>query len=137
MGGYIPTAGDSVPLLTFTSSTGAFSAVNVTNLPAGMTASLAYHGTSVSLVFASGAATGIVGAASQSVSTVLGMTSEPSGGSASAKKSGHPVASRALTEAVDHLIQRGGLSARRARGHSARIRAESQLHELARILREA
>jgi hypothetical protein len=49
--GYSPQAGDAVPIITFTSSTGQFSTVKVSNLPAGIAANLLYNPTNVTLAF--------------------------------------------------------------------------------------
>ncbi len=49
--GYSPRVSDSIPIITFDSSSGQFDTVNVSNLPPGIAATLVYDSTSVSLVF--------------------------------------------------------------------------------------
>jgi hypothetical protein len=51
VGGYSPVAGQSIPIITYGSETGQFSAVNVSNLPPGIVAMAEYNATNVTLVF--------------------------------------------------------------------------------------
>jgi hypothetical protein len=50
--GYSPTAGDSIPIITYSSEVGQFSTVNVSNLPPGIVVNPVYNATNVTLVFA-------------------------------------------------------------------------------------
>jgi membrane-associated phospholipid phosphatase len=51
VGGYIPAVNDSFPVMTFTTLSGRFSTVNVSNLPVGIAATLVYNSSNATLLF--------------------------------------------------------------------------------------
>jgi membrane-associated phospholipid phosphatase/sugar lactone lactonase YvrE len=94
--GYIPVAGQSIPLITFRSSTGQFTTVNVSNLPPGIAANLVYNATNVTLVFGNAPMADAAVSAGPAVQSDMSLSS-----------------THAVTAAIDHLLQSGVLSVSR------------------------
>jgi hypothetical protein len=49
--GYVPVAGDSIPIITYDTRSGQFTTVNVTGLPSGIAATIVYNSGNVTLLF--------------------------------------------------------------------------------------
>jgi len=62
--GYSPQVNDSIPIITFDTSTGQFDTVNVSNVPPGIAANLVYDATDVTLLFGNALKADVAAAAS-------------------------------------------------------------------------